>query len=396
MNILFDQTEAQASFFNGAAEYAQAVFTRLVSMLAEYPDVNVFCLYSSDKTFRYEMLSPDRFLDVKQVKYVDYKGRSLGEIVGEYGIDLLFVTCAQAFCDLPLGNLKSLGCTVVTVIHDLLDEEMDNSKIQLLKMLASPKRLCRHLLGRVHVRMKAGSMKSRDAVMLDLLKGNDAKIVTVSEYTKCTIQYNYPSLSNEIYVYAAPAKVVKEMSPVPENETLKSLVDGSETYYLLLSADRPLKNAKSMMKAFGVFSQRVDAKAKLVTIGYGEKEFADHIPLPFLSASDLELAYKNCHALLYPSLFEGFGYPPIEVMKYSKPVLSSNVCSMQEVLGPAPVYFSPIYESDMYRALKAFSEMQYDELCSRSYERYSEITSRQEKDLDELVRSILGGRFLKR
>lgn len=396
MNILFDQTEAQASFFNGAAEYAQAVFARLVSVLPEYPDVNVFCLYSSGKTFRYGMLSPEYFQDLKQVKYVDYNGRSLRDIIREHGIDLLFITCAQAFCDLPLGNLKALGCTAVTVIHDLLDEEMDSSKIQLLKMLACPKSLCRHLLGRIHVRMKAGSMKSRNAVMQDLLEGNDAKIVTVSEYTKCTIRYNYPSLSNEVFVYAAPRKVVKEMATAPENETLKSLVDGREMYYLLLSADRPLKNAKSMMRAFSVFSQRVDTKAKLVTVGYGKKEFGNHIPLPFLSASDLELAYKNCHALLYPSLFEGFGYPPIEVMKYGKPVLSSNVCSMQEVLGSAPVYFSPIYESDMYRALNMFSEMFYDDLCSRSYKRYAEITSRQEKDLDELVNSILEGRFLKR
>ena len=41
MNILFDQTEAQALFYNGAAEYAQVVFFKMLSLLDKYPEVNV-------------------------------------------------------------------------------------------------------------------------------------------------------------------------------------------------------------------------------------------------------------------------------------------------------------------------------------------------------------------
>lgn len=393
MNILFDQTEAQASFFNGAAEYAQAVFTHLVSKLSSYPDVKVFCLYSSDKSFRYEKLKPECFPEVSQVKYVDYKGKTLADIVKSNAIDLLFVTCAQAFCDLPLGNLNSLGCKVTVVIHDLLDEEMDNSKVQLLKMLDNPKLLFRHLLGRLHVRLKAGSMQSRTAAMRNLIQNNDTSIVTVSEYTKNTIEYNYPTFDNNIYVYAAPAKIASTQCGEIENSTLRELVENGERYMLLLSADRPLKNAKSMLKAFIAYCKHTGSDVKLVTVGYGNKEFCNHVPLPFLSVSDLEIAYRNCHALLYPSLFEGFGYPPIEAMKYHKPVLSSNVCSMQEVLMDAPVYFSPIYESDMYRALSAFSKMPYDDLCQRSYSQYLRILEKQSADLDALVEKILKNEF---
>ena len=46
-----------------------------------------------------------------------------------------------------------------------------------------------------------------------------------------------------------------------------------------------------------------------VTVGYGKTLFKNHIDLPFLNDIDLREAYKNCYALLYPSLFEGFGYP---------------------------------------------------------------------------------------
>ena len=133
MNILFDQTEAQALFFNGAAEYAQAVFVKMLSVLDSYPDVNIYSLYSSDKTFRYEKMSCENLCGLNRVTCVDYKGKTLREIVDEYNIDILFVTCMQAFCDLPLGNLDRLNCKVVGVIHDLTDEELSKSHFFLLK-----------------------------------------------------------------------------------------------------------------------------------------------------------------------------------------------------------------------------------------------------------------------
>lgn len=389
MNILFDQTEAQAPFFNGAAEYAQAVFLKLASVLNDYPEVKVYCLYSSEYKFKYGLLEPSRFAGNPQIIYVDYKNRTLKDIVKDNGIDLLFITCAQAFCDLRLGDLRHLGCRVDVVIHDLLDEEMHNSRVELFKLLGQPKRLCRHLLGRINVRLRARSILSRKAAMQNLILNNNVRIITVSEYTKNTIRYNYPYISTEISVYAAPPKVVKNVGCEIENSVLRKLVAEQVPYFLLLSADRPLKNAKSMINAFRVYAGHMGHETKLLTVGYSNSEYSDHISLPFLSASDLENAYRHCRALLYPSLFEGFGYPPMEAMRYSKPVICSNVCSMQEVLEDAPVYFSPIYESDMYRALRTFSNIPYDDLCIKSYRQYCKETKKQNDDLDLLVKSFL-------
>lgn len=124
MNILFDQTGAQATFYNGAAEYAQSVFLNMLSMLKNYPDTKIFSLYSSARKFRYEALSPDALKDQEHVTFVDYHNKTVKEIIKENNIDLLFITCAQSFCDLAVGDLGDLGCKVVVVIHDLYVEEM--------------------------------------------------------------------------------------------------------------------------------------------------------------------------------------------------------------------------------------------------------------------------------
>lgn len=127
----------------------------------------------------------------------------------------------------------------------------------------------------------------------------------------------------------------------------------------------------------------------LVTIGANEKKFPMHIPLPYLAETDLVNAYKNCYALIFPSFFEGFGYPPIEAMKYGKPILASNTTSIPEVCGDAPLYFSPIYESDIYRCFIQLSDKNYKFYSQKSLKRYQEVTKRQEEDLLKLLELIV-------
>jgi glycosyltransferase involved in cell wall biosynthesis len=62
-----------------------------------------------------------------------------------------------------------------------------------------------------------------------------------------------------------------------------------------------------------------------------------------LNGNDDVLAglYKNAYCLVYPSRHEGFGLPPLEAMSLGCPVLSSNLSCLPEVLGDAPLFFSP-------------------------------------------------------
>ena len=66
--------------------------------------------------------------------------------------------------------------------------------------------------------------------------------------------------------------------------------------------------------------------------------------------------YRGAHALVYPSIYEGFGLPPLEAMAQDCPVISSNTSSMPEVIGDAAEFFSPLDIGDMARALALLAE----------------------------------------
>jgi glycosyltransferase involved in cell wall biosynthesis len=67
--------------------------------------------------------------------------------------------------------------------------------------------------------------------------------------------------------------------------------------------------------------------------------------------SVLAKRYRNASAFVYPSLYEGFGLPPLEAMAQGCPVISSNTSSMPEVIGDAAEYFDPTDVSSIAQAL---------------------------------------------
>lgn len=61
----------------------------------------------------------------------------------------------------------------------------------------------------------------------------------------------------------------------------------------------------------------------------------------YVSDEELIWLYRNCHANLCPSLFEGFGLPVLEGMQFGAPTLTSNTASMPEVAGDAAILLAP-------------------------------------------------------
>ena len=67
----------------------------------------------------------------------------------------------------------------------------------------------------------------------------------------------------------------------------------------------------------------------------------------YVSDGQLEILYREASLYIFPSLYEGFGLPPLEAMAKSCPVLSSDRASLPEILGSAALYFDPENETDM-------------------------------------------------
>jgi glycosyltransferase involved in cell wall biosynthesis len=72
----------------------------------------------------------------------------------------------------------------------------------------------------------------------------------------------------------------------------------------------------------------------------------------FVSEQELDNLYKNASLFVFPSLYEGFGLPPLEAMRRGLPVASSNTTCLQEILGDAAIYFDPLNIDDMAEKIK--------------------------------------------
>lgn len=76
-------------------------------------------------------------------------------------------------------------------------------------------------------------------------------------------------------------------------------------------------------------------------------------------------------------------------MRYGKPIIASNVTSIPEIIGEAALYFSPFYHADIYRVLNMLNDNNYNYYASLSAQKFKEVHTRQEYDLNKLTNMIL-------
>jgi glycosyltransferase involved in cell wall biosynthesis len=123
--------------------------------------------------------------------------------------------------------------------------------------------------------------------------------------------------------------------------------------------------------------------------------FANNQVKRISSATDKQLAqlYRNAAAFVYPSLYEGFGLPPLEAMAAGCPVVCSNTSSMPEVVRNAGVYFNPLDIEDMSNAIErvVLSEDLKNKLVKLGYENIKNFTpSKTASKTLEVYRSLTG------
>ena len=76
----------------------------------------------------------------------------------------------------------------------------------------------------------------------------------------------------------------------------------------------------------------------------------------FIEHKDLPSVYYMSSVFAFPSLYEGFGLPPLEAMACGCPVVSSNTSSMPEVLGDAALFFNPHHVEEISQAIRHMLE----------------------------------------
>lgn len=136
-------------------------------------------------------------------------------------------------------------------------------------------------------------------------------------------------------------------------------------YILSVGTLEPRKNLPRLVEAFGGLPNAILKKYRLVLVG-GEgwrnqtlkKTIAnfnlkEKVILPgFVSDEDLPYIYNQATIFIYPSLYEGFGLPPLEAMACGVPVISSRISSLPEVVGRGGMLINPENEEEIRQAIK--------------------------------------------
>ncbi len=191
------------------------------------------------------------------------------------------------------------------------------------------------------------------------------RIVAVSENTKNDIVELTGVPAEKVKViYSGNNLVAREVSDEEAKEFLEPKgLNGR--FILYLGTIEPRKNLIGLIRAFNELRSR-DRKydgLRLVLAGgrgwksraiYQEKEkspySSDIIFLGYISKKEKEILYSKASVFLYPSFYEGFGFPPLEAMSYSLPVVCSNVSSLPEVVGGAAIMVNPAVPEEIATA----------------------------------------------
>lgn len=279
-----------------------------ITLLLSEDNAESFAKYKDISCFR-EIVCNVKSADQK--KRVLWQNTQMGKLLKKEGISI----CLEPVYGKPFFGMK--GIKVITTIHDLQAIHYPEyfSKLRVLWM-----KLC-----------WTNAVKTSH------------KIIAISEYVKQDILKHYHVPADRIKViYDAIAINIEDCN---DPDGLKKYGIEQGKYYYTVSSLLPHKNLETVIKAIAELKRRKSEKLfPLVISGIGgksrdsieqltkENEITDKVILtPFVDDAERNMLYKNCNVFLFPSVFEGFGMPPLEAMAMGVPVLTTRCTSLEEV-----------------------------------------------------------------
>jgi glycosyltransferase involved in cell wall biosynthesis len=209
------------------------------------------------------------------------------------------------------------------------------------------------------------------------------RLVCISEYVRGTLVANMQVCSER--AITIPLGLLQECSGY--DLTILDKLGLSECPFLLYPANFwPHKNHRRLFEALQlgrpgtlklVCTGAPNAFMRTLQNGVRQVLPPDKVVFAgYVSATELAGLLHACIAVVFPSLYEGFGMPVLEAMAHGKPVLCSNVTSLPEVAGDAAIYFDPTSTTQIASAIAELDDPgRVAEVVQRGYRRAAQLGS---------------------
>ena len=326
---------------------------------------NLFRLYGNDKGKTLTVFTPTQKLLNKDVKVVKLPGILQSSKYGKTAalcrwiwntFSYPFQTRGYDLLISPTTHGSFLKKNQVITIHDLLSLRYKNISAH----------------QRFYFKYLLPFIISRSELVLTVSETTRQDIIRLLHCPEDKVKVVYNGYDHTSYFF-------KE-----EKEDLIYREYGVRNYLLAVGPTYPHKNMEMLLLSYHEMDVSLRSRYPLVIAG-GKKEytsylkgrvkdlglekevcFTGYVPMPLMPS-----LYREAYALVFPSLYEGFGIPLLEAMACGCPVAVSGVSSMPEVCGDAALYFDPMDRVSIRTAIERliFDKAMYEHLREKGLER---------------------------
>lgn len=368
------------SAFHGGGLYGEVVFIGLASRAKKG---SVACYYDSARPLGKHLVE---LAEENNIPLIDCNTESIKAVILRLGCKLYYSPGIE-----PLPEESDLGCHYLGTIHGPRELEMfiDSTAIHFASGVKEKASVILKII------LQNWLIARRWRPMYESALKNPAySFIAVSEHTKYSMVGLFPFIDpTRVNVFYSP--LLDQLGDEDSKEATLPESISCQKYILMTSGNRWVKNSlRALLAMDSIFSDNTHQNLKCVVTGVPQPEiFRGKLKnlhkfhfMGYVERDLLNALHKNAYAFLYPSLNEGFGYPPVESMKYGVPVAASGITSIPEVCQNAALYFNPYSIQEIKnRILQLLDSEIHERLKGLCCNQYVKISDRQAKDLDSLL-----------